>query len=132
MADVGTGTTIVFATSGFSAEIISVSLSDISRAEVDVTHMSSTVKSFMPGDLVNWGSVEMEILFDPDTIPPIDQAAESVTVTFPIPSGKSAGATAVGSAFLTKASGTIPLEDAMKMTCTLKWAGAVTFTDATA
>lgn len=131
MADVGTGTTISFPTSGFTASITSVSLADISRKEVDVTHMGSSTAEFIPADLVNWGSVEMEILFDPDSIPPIDAAAETVTITFPIPALHSAGATAVGSAFLTKASGTIPLEDAMKMTCTLKWAGAVTFSDAT-
>ena len=131
MADVGTGTTISFPSSGFTAQITSVSLSDISRKEVDVTHMGSSTVEFIPADLVNWGSVEMEILFDPDSIPPIDAAVETVTITFPIPALHSAGATAVGSAFLTKASGTIPLEDAMKMTCTLKWAGAVTFTDAT-
>lgn len=129
-ADVGTGTTITFASSGFTAQITNVSLSDIQRASVDITHMGSTTKEYMPGDLVDWGSIEIEILFDPDTWPPIDQAAETVTVTFPIPSGKSSGATAYGSGFLTKESGTVGLEEAMKMSCTLKWAGAVSFTDA--
>jgi len=130
MADVGTGVTITFGTSAFSASITNVSLADIERASIDVTHMASTTKEYMPGDLVDWGSIEIEILFDPDTWPPIDQAAETITVTFPTPSGHSSGATAVGSGFLTKVTGTIPLENAMKMTCTLKWAGSVAFTDA--
>ena len=60
MADVGTATTIAFATSSFSAELLSLNGNDISRDDIDITHMGSTVfKEFMPGDLQDGGMIEI-------------------------------------------------------------------------
>lgn len=122
--DVGTGTTIGFGTSSFTAEITNVGLDGITRPSIDTSHMSSTERTFIPGDLVDHGSVQVDINFDPDDQPPIAGAAETVTITFP------SGATLVGSAFCTDWSAAVPLEEKMTASFTLKWADEPTWTDA--
>ncbi len=119
--DVGTGTTIVFGTSSFSAELLSINGNDISREDIDVTHMgSSAYKEFMPSDLIDGGSIDIEIAFDPDAQPPIAAAAETITITFPIPAGSASGATFVFTGYINTWSWTDPLEDKMTATATIK------------
>lgn len=121
MPDVGTGTTIAFATSSFSAEILSVNGNDISREDIDTTHMGTTnYRTFMPSDLVDGGSIEMEINFDPDAQPPVTAVPEQITITFPIPSGSSNGATLVFSGYVNNWSWSDPLEEKMTATMTIK------------
>ena len=89
-ADVGTATTIAFGTSSFTAEVKSLNGSDVTREDVDVTHMGSTsYMEFQPAELADAGAIEMEIHFDPDSQPPILGAAETITITFPLPAGQS-------------------------------------------
>jgi len=121
MADTGTGTTIAFGTSSYSTEILSISGNDITREDIDVTHMGSTnYREFIPGDLVDGGTIEMEILLDPDDQPPIAGAAETITITFPIPSGSSNGATLAFTGYINAWSWTAPLEETMSGTITIK------------
>ena len=85
MADVGTGTTIAFATSSFTAEVININGNDISREDIETTHMGTAgYRTYVPSRLVEGGTVDMEITFDPDVQPPIAGVAESITVTFPL------------------------------------------------
>ena len=94
--DVGIGTTIAFATSAFTANITNVDSGDITRNVVDKTHLGTTgSREKMPGDLVDEGDVTFQFQFDPDAQPPIAAAAETITITFPIPAGKSTGATLI-------------------------------------
>lgn len=127
MARNGTGITIGFGTSNFTAEIMSVNGSGITRPSIDTSHHGSTERTFIPGDLVDNGTVDVEINFDPDEQPPIDEAPETVTITFP--TALDNGATLVGSAFVTDWEWGGPLEDKLTASFTLKWAGAVTWTD---
>lgn len=130
--DVGTGITIAFGTSSFTAEVLSINGNDISRTAVDVTHMGSSRMEFMPGDLVDEGSIDLEIGLDPDVQPPISGVAETITITFPIPAGDSNGATLVFTGFVTDWSFAVPLEDKMTATVTIKSDGltAPQWTDA--
>ncbi len=121
MADVGTGTTIVFGTSSFTAEILSVNGNDISREDVPTTHMGTTnYHTFMPSKLVDGGSIEMEIAFDPDSQPPITAAAETITITFPLPSGQSTAANLAFSGYVNSWSWSDPLEERMTANITIK------------
>ncbi len=121
MADVGTGTSIVFGTSSFSAEILSLNGSDISRPDVDTTHLGTTgYKTYMPGDLVEGGTLDMEFAFDPDSQPPIAGAAETITITFPMPSGGSTAATLAFSGYINTWSWSGPLEERMTGSATVK------------
>lgn len=85
-------------------------------------------RTFIAGDLSDAGELEVEIHFNPDTRPPIEGAAETVTVTIP---GSTTPATWAGSAFMTGCSVAFPLEDKMVMTCTLKFSGNITVTAGT-
>lgn len=117
LPDISTGTTITF-DSGFFAEIINLEHSGMERGSVDVTHMGSTVeRESLPTDLFDPGELTVELHFAAQTRPPIDNAAETCTVTFP------GGTTWAGSAFMTNWAYSAPLEDKMTGTGTLKYDG---------
>jgi len=119
-ADVGTGTTITFA-SGFFAEITNVAGPNMTRGNIDTSHMGTTGgKTFKPTDLYDLGEVTVDLAFIPGTTPPIDDAAETVTITWPD------GSTWAFSGFMTGASPTAPLEDKMTLSATLKASGDIT------
>ena len=121
MPDVGTGTTIAFGTSAFSAQVLDINQGDQSRPPIDVTHMGSTnFREFIVGKLVDGGTVEVEILYDPDEQPPISAVAETITITFPVPAGLATGATYIFSGFVTNWGWAAPLEDRMTATITIQ------------
>lgn len=121
MPDVGTGTTIAFATSSFTAEVMNINGNDISRPDINTSHMGTTgYQTYIPGKLIEGGAVEMEIAFDPDSIPPISAVAETITVTFPIPSGQSSGASVAFTGYINAWSWTDPLEEKMTANITVK------------
>lgn len=131
--DVGTGTSVVFATSGFNAYITGVSGPGSSRESIETTHLGTTGgKTFIPGDLYDGGEVSLDVMFDPSlTIPMFaGQQPETITITFPVPSTLSAGATWSFAGFITDHSPTIPLEDKMTASITIKVTGNITQTPA--
>ena len=131
MADIGTGASVTFGTSGFSASIESINHNDISREAVNSSHLGTTnYHTFIPTDLTDPGEMELEIQHDPDEQLPINGAAETITITYPVPSGLTNGATHQFSGFLTNYSISTPLEDKMMATITVKASGTITFTDA--
>ncbi len=121
MADVGTGTAIVFGTSGFTAEITDVNGSDMTREDIDISHLGTTgYKEYMPSTLIEGGTVDFEFAFDPDQQPPISGASETITITFPIPAGGSTAATLAFSGYLNSWSWGAPLEEKMTASATIK------------
>ena len=131
MADVGTGITISFGTSSFSAEFLNVSQSGITRVAIPTSHLGTTSRhTFMPGDLVDEGEFTAEFAFNPNNQPPISGAAETITITFPVPSGSSNSATAAFSGFCTGWEWTGSLEEKMTANLTIKISGTVTWVDA--
>lgn len=124
--NIGTGTTVLFGTSSFSADVLNVSWSSISREVVNTSHMGTTNDhTFMPVDLVDNGEITMEIAFIGTLSPPIitNGAAETITVDW---AGAGTGHKWSASAFQTGFEITGPLEDKMTATLTLKVTGAVT------
>ena len=84
LVDVSTGLTIGFGTSGFTAQILDVTPPPLTREDVDTTHQGTTgARTKMPVDLYESGDLEFDIHFRAGTHPPIDAAAEVVTLTFP-------------------------------------------------
>lgn len=125
MADVGTGASIAFATSSYAAEVTAISLSGQSRDPYETTNLATTGgKTFAPGNLVMDGDIEIEFALDPDKTPPIDQAAESITITFPLPAGGISAATLIGTGFMTNYSIQMGLEEKMTGSATIRWDGA--------
>lgn len=115
MADVGTGITIAFGTSSFSAQIIGTIENDgIEREAIKVTHHGVTdYHRYIPGKLVELGEITFEFLVDPDVQPPIEAVAEEIVITFPVPAGSSNGATLTFDGFMTAWKWSAPLEEAM-------------------
>lgn len=119
--DVGTGVTITFGTSGFTASVMSISHNGISRPVVKTSHLgTTTADTFMPGDLYDAGEVKLSIQFDPAaTKPPIAGAAETITIDFGTP-------TIAFSGFVTDWGYEVPLEELMTAEITIKASGAIT------
>lgn len=131
MADLGTGTTIVFGTSSFAAQLTNAQpVSGGVRAPHQTSHMGTTVAhTFIASKLIDWGELAIDFWFDPDNEPPLDAAAETITITCPIPSGQSNGATLVGTGFLIGYDNVIPLEELMTASAVIKWSGDLAWTD---
>ena len=122
--DIGTGSTVTFGTSAYTALIKDISWDGIQRKSVETSYLgTTTAHTFMPGDLYDPGSLKLEVLYDPGTIkPPLNGAVETVTVTFPDAN------TAAASGFITAWSIKVPLEDVMTATVEVKFTGAITIT----
>jgi len=133
MSDLGTGTTIAFGTSAFTAEILGIKSSGITRDSYETSDMATTgSKTKSPKKLVDEGSIDIEFAFDPDAQPPINGPTETVTITFPLPDGMVSAATLVGSGFITSFEWGSELEEKMMASATLTWAAAPTWTAASA
>lgn len=118
--EISTGITITF-DSGFHAQILNVDWSGMERAMIDTTHMGTTVaRTFKAVDLFDAGELSVELHFAAQVRPPIDNDAETCTLTFP--GGTTWACTAAMSGFTFGA----PLEDKMTATATLKFSGDFT------
>lgn len=125
MADIGTGITIGFS-GGFTAEILKISSSGVEVPVIDTSHHGTTgSRTKMVADLIDEGDIDVELQFDPDTLPPL-KITQTVTITFPVPAGLTNGATLVGSGAITKRDWEVPHEDKMTGKYTMTWLGAVT------
>lgn len=131
MADSGFGVAITFSSS-FCAAITNVKWSGMSRKAIDTTNSATSAgaATFIPSDIEDYGELQVELLFNPNDTPPVASAAETVTVTFPVPSGSTNGATWAATGFLTNFECDVPIDDRMTATATIKFSGVVTFTDA--
>lgn len=137
--DIGTGTTISFGTSGFSAEVTSIKMSGISRAIIETSHLSTPAatsgtigsKTFLAGKLSDPGECAIEGHFDADLEPPIEGDPETITITFPKAEGESAASKWEFSGQMTNYEFNGPLEDKMTFSATIKAVGPITVTEAT-
>jgi len=128
--DTGTGASVTFGTSSFTANFTSITIDGVTRPAIDTTHLGTTVaRTFTPGELIDYGEFGIEFQWDPDDFPPIDQAPETITLTFPLSSGGSTAATFAFPGFMTNYSGAIALEELMTATATIKISGDITDTD---
>ena len=130
--DTFTGTTLTFATSSFTCELLSATIPGATRQAINTSHAgTTTAHTKIPSKLIDWGQLEIEFNFDPDDEPPLDGAAETVTITFPTPSGGTSGATIAGSGFFSNFTMTGTNEEKMTATATIEWSGDLTWTDST-
>lgn len=131
MADTGFGSSITFQ-SGFFAQFRVIEDVGSTREAIETTHNASTSgwATFIPADIKKMNRIRVQLLFDPDDTPPIDQAAETVTITFPVPAGSSGGATLQCSGFMTSNSASIPYDDLMTQEVELQLSGVPTWADA--
>lgn len=136
MADamIGTGATLTLGTYTVSVNITAVSQGDFGVPVIDTSHLGTTgSRTKAVGKLIDSGSFSCDFDIDSSALDSLKSAiaggAQTVTVTFPLKSGQSTGATASGSGAITGFSYSIPLEDKITGSFTVNWLGAVTFTD---
>lgn len=137
--NIGTGTTILFATTGFTAEVIeTVDWTGITRAAVDTTHMVSTQagagqfggRTFIPPKFADPGQIALMLHFNPQTNVPIHAVPEIIRVTFPLVAGDATSAYWECTGFITEMGPSIVMEEKMTNRVTIKLSGLVTMTDA--
>ena len=108
MAHSGHGATIAFGTtSGFTPAITRVSAISRSRGAIDVTnHATTNQKEWIPEDLWDVDELVVDYQYDQSaaTYAPIAGASETITLTWGLKTGETAGATFAGTGFLTNES----------------------------
>jgi len=79
-----TGTTIAFATSGFTANIIAFASPGFTRETRDIAHLGTTgPRPKLASDLHTLESLKMQVFFNPDIVPAKNGPPETVTITYP-------------------------------------------------
>lgn len=133
MTDVGTGATLGFGTTLFTANIQSMSWGGIEREKVPSSHLLTVGgRTFIVGKLYDPGDLTVEIQYDPNDRPPFDQPEETVTLTYPIPAGGSTGAKHSGTGFITNwTPGQLDIDGMMISTFVISWSGDITFVNST-
>jgi hypothetical protein len=129
----GTGAAITFATSAFTSDLITLTLPERTREAIDTSHLGSTiVKTAKPGKLVDPGEVSAEFDHNPAAVKLIKNAAETVTITYPLETGQATAATLAFTAFVTSEGGeNFTIGERMTTKVTLKVTSDFTFTAAT-
>lgn len=118
-AKISTGLSITFA-SGFLAEVVDLTLPNMSRVAIDSSHMlTDTARTFIPGKLYDPGELSCDIHYDPGEDPPISDDKETITITF------DDGEILQGQGFMTGYAPKAPLEDKMVATVTIKFSGII-------
>lgn len=103
MADTGQTATLTFGTTGYTANRRMIGGSTFSRPKISKTHLGTAdFEEYFPGDLDEPGEFEVEFEFDPGVSGAIPGrgTVETVTVTYPIKTGQSAGGTLAGTGFI--------------------------------
>jgi hypothetical protein len=120
--DLGFGATITFSSSFFTARALNIQWTGMEREWVETTTLATTGgKTFVPSDVYDPGSLEVEMQFRSGTTPPIVGASETVTITFPDLE------TWAASGYMSGIEWTAPLTgDVMTARATLKFTGAIT------
>jgi hypothetical protein len=127
---IGTGITIAFATSTFTADVVDFSpIFEQSVEDIDCTHQGSTAREFSPSELIDAGECTMSILFEPGVVVPVGAAPEVITITFPFVTTSTTKGNWACTGYISSYSATASLEERMEGSVTIKWTGAGTLTD---
>ena len=129
----GLGGSITFATSAHVFNWMSITPGDMARPDVDTSHLGTIGgRTFIPGDLVDYGSMTCEFQYDTQAAEVTFADAETITVTYPQDGGETASATIVGTGFVTSFTpGQMAIDELQTGTLSVRWDSKPTFTDAT-
>ena len=120
---VGTGSTITFGTSNFTANIKSSKIGTVKRTTLDSTYLgTTTAKTFISGSLYDPGELEMTIQAAPNKGGTIPIAGATETCTF-----ANGGSGFSVSCFFNEFDITIQTEEIMEATVKCKFTGSITW-----
>jgi hypothetical protein len=136
MADQGNGGTVVFGTSAFTAEIIEILPLKISRKMLSKNKLTDTGPLKKRAEKqYDAGGRKIRFYYNPNQQPAFDSnTPETMTTTFPIPSGGSAGATEAATGQVTEfEAGGMASNQMMEGSLTFEYDGVTgpTFVDST-
>ena len=135
----GHGGSLTFATSALAFNWMTITPGDSTVPDIDVSHLATpTNRQYIPGDLIEDGSVTVEFQFDSAGQEIPLKVVEVVTVTWPQSTGETAPATLSGTAYInSRTPSALATDELQTGTMTFKWDGganggtAPTFTPAT-
>lgn len=132
MADTFHGGSVTLGSSGITLKIIEASYSGGSTAAIATPHAGLTTGDnipYIPADLNEGGTLDLTVELDPDQeLEGQSGVVHSITHTYAIPSGQSSAATKVFSGFIVDYSESLPIDDRITATVSIKVAGNITFT----
>lgn len=122
------GGTLASALSDFaSIDIISGGRSGMTATDINTSYSGTTGTNmtFIPADLIDGGSFDFTIAYDPDDdLDAIMGISDTWTVTYPLPSGSSNAATVIFTGYLNSISNALPIDDRMTLDISIKVANA--------
>lgn len=125
--DVGTGASLVFTTTSWTAEILDVQRSGIKKRQISTSHLGTVGgETFMTGDLYDPGEVTVKFHYNPDSPPPYTATGEIVQIKYPVNGTITTGSNDKVNMFVTELGSSIPFEDKMEGTVKLKCSGSFT------
>jgi hypothetical protein len=81
----GTGATITYGSSGFTAEVVSIKRSPRKFEKLDTTYLGTTgQKTYLRSLLADPGELDLEVHYNPDIRYPETTTSETFTITFPV------------------------------------------------
>ena len=103
MPDIGNGATLTLSGTTNSYSIVSIAVGSQSVESVDVSHLTSTNKRYIPGELIETPEGSATVLFSAKTDLPAPGSTHTITVTFPLHPEQTTTtrATFVGTGFIT-------------------------------
>ncbi len=122
-----TGTEIDFATSLWAAENLEINPSPLSRKSIPTSHLGTAAPgathlnnaTSIPGGIITAGPVEIAGHFNPDTVPPIDEAPEVIEITY------KDGAKDTFTGYMTEFNTTSPFDDKMGFNASIMPSGVI-------
>jgi hypothetical protein len=102
----GTGASIAFGSSLFSADLISLTLPESTREVIDTTHLGTTAaKTKKPAKLINVGEISCEFDHDPSQLNLTQRDPEQITIRYPLLTGQATPTTLVFNGFVSSQGG---------------------------
>lgn len=129
--DESTGATFVMGTTAWAVRLTGIDLTDESVTPLKTSHLGTTGHhTYMPSDVKEPIKVDLQIFYDPNEPPPTG-VTQTGTITYPVPSGSTNGATCASSGFLVSSGASIKIGELMTGQFTFQGSGAPTRADAT-
>lgn len=131
-ADIGTGATVTFVSSSFTANITDISWDGITRPDIKTSHLgTTTADTFTHGDLYDPGGMTLQIQFDINKTPPFGSTSEVITFTPPVAPGYMTAGSWSATGYVNSYGFQVPHEDLMTATIGIKFSGTIATTSAT-
>ena len=131
----GNGASIVFGTTSFSGNIVSMNQDGVTRDDIDITHLGTTVaKDYDPAGLYEGGTYALVVQFDPETVTtvPYNSSKETVTLSYAISNSSNATkGTAAFTAYINSFDFNLEVNTLSLANITLKVASSITYVNET-